>query len=307
MLQRGGRAWGRLVDRLAIFEGTCRFGIFFALALALAHANLERSAVPFAQDASNLRIGEAAGRLQFNGGCFAGFWFPRGNRQQSVFVELKVHHHVAVDGQFTKPEATQGGVLFHRLRLPLVDLDHDVILFGGDRSKWLFRLARDACVAPDDDTEPAALGTYTERVGRDILQHDIQIAVQGSRLQCRSLRNDFVGVDAFSQLATKQFGNDLLDRGHACHSANEQNVVDVVGAKPAILQGHRAWIEKGAEFCGHQFLKGSPVQFVAQVQRRAAALGNEGNFDAGVAHVRELVLCLPRGMVEALHCRRVVA
>ena len=128
-------------------------------------------------------------------------------------------------------ELAQRLVVGRHLALALqdVDLDRRLVVLG--RREDLALAGRDRRVALDQLGHDAALGLDAEGQRGDVEQQDVlDVAGQDAGLDRGADGHDLVRVDAAVRLLARELLDLLLHGGHARHAADEDDVVDLVGA-----------------------------------------------------------------------------
>ena len=135
-------------------------------------------------------------------------------------------------------EAAQRLVVAGHLALALEDVDLDLRLVVRGRREDLALGRRDGRVALDQLGHHAAQRLDAERQRGDVQQQDVlDLARQHAGLDRRADGHDLVRVDALVRLLAAEHLLDRLDDGrHARLAADEDDLVDVAGLEPGILE-----------------------------------------------------------------------
>ena len=96
-------------------------------------------------------------------------------------------------------------------------------------------LSRDCRVAVNHACENAAFGFNTERQWCHVKKkHVFHVTLQDTRLDSCAHGDNFVWIYAFMRLFTKEFCHSFLDSWHTCHTADQNNVINVAGFEASI-------------------------------------------------------------------------
>ena len=112
-------------------------------------------------------------------------------------------------------------------------------------------------VAVDQPGEQAAVGLDAERQRRDVEQHEVlDVAAQDAALDGGADRHHLVGVDLAVRLAAEDLLAPLRSTmRRAGLAADQQHLVDLVGAQAGLLQGVAARALGALDQVAHQVLE----------------------------------------------------
>ena len=112
--------------------------------------------------------------------------------------------------------------------LALEDVDLDLALVVGRGREHLRLRGRDRRVAVDEAGHDAAQGLDAQGQRRDVEEQDVlDLAAEHAGLDRGADGHDLVRVDAAVRLLAEQRLDRLLDRRHAGHAADEDDLVDL--------------------------------------------------------------------------------
>src|SRR4051794_232200 len=192
------------------------------------------------------------------------------------------------------------------LALQDVDLHGRLVVLG--RREDLGLTGRDRRVALDELRHHAALGLDAERERGDVEQEDVlHVAGQDARLDGGADGHDLVRVDAAVRLLAGELLDLLLDGRHPSHAADEDDVVDLVGALVLGVVERLADRDHDAvEQVARQLVELRAGEAHVEVLRAALVGGDERQVDLRLLRRRQLDLGLLGGLVEALESHRVL-
>ncbi len=206
-------------------------------------------------------------------------------------------------------EPAQRLVLGGDLALALEDVDlHDVLVVdhGGEDLRVL---GRDRRVALDQPGEQAALGLDAERERRDVEQHQVlDVAAQDAALDGGAHGHHLVGVDLPVRLAAEDPLHRPHDHRRAGLAADQQHLVDLVGAQAGLLAGRPGRAPRCARPArATSASKWSRVSVRARWRGPVRSAEMNGRLIAASSARGELALGALGGLLEALQRHAVAA
>ena len=109
-------------------------------------------------------------------------------------------------------------------------------------------MRRDRRIALDQRGRHAAQRFDAQRQRRHVQQeHVLYIAAKHAGLNRRANADDFIRVDTLVRLATEEFLDRLLNGRHAGHTAHQDDLGDLGGRQPGVLQGLAAGLNAATD------------------------------------------------------------
>jgi hypothetical protein len=186
-----------------------------------------------------------------------------------------------------------------------VDLDRGLVVVGG--AERLRLLGRDRGVARDERGHHAAERLDAERQRRHVeQQHVLLLAGEHAALDGGADGDDLVGVHAAVRVLAEELLDDLLDLRDARRAADEDHLVDLVGAEPGVLERHLHRRDRALHEVVDELLELGARELDVEVLGARLVGRDEGQVDVGRLGRRQLHLRLLRGLLEALERHRVL-
>lgn len=173
-------------------------------------------------------------------------------------------------------EVTQHLVVLDELTLTLVDLDLDSGLHVGSGREGLGLLGGDGGVAVDQTGEDTAQSLDTEGQRSDIEQENVgNLTSQDGTLNSGTNGNSLIGVNRLGGLTAEHALDRLSDLGHAGHTTNQDDILDVAGLEVGILEGLAHGLLSTGDQGIHEGLKLSTGHLLVDVQSTSSTGGDE--------------------------------
>jgi len=204
-------------------------------------------------------------------------------------------------GDADKLEVSEELVVTDELTLTLVDLDFDSRLEVSSSGEDLGLLGGDGGVAVDQTSEDTAEGLDTEGKRSDIEEEDVSdLTGKDGTLDGGTDGDSLIGVDGLGGVTTE----DVLDRGgnlgHAGHTTNEDNLLDVLGLHVGVLESLADGLDGTVDEGTDELLKLGTGHLAVDVLRARGVGGDEGEVDVGLGSRRKLNLGLLGGLTDTL-------
>ena len=180
----------------------------------------------------DLLVGQAVGRLDLDRLLDVGAQLARGDAQDAVRVDLKLHLHARHAGRHRRNaaqlEARQRSVVGHQLALALQHVDvHGRLVVDGGR-EHLAAGRRNRRVAQDDLRHHAAHRLDAERERRHVEQQHLAVAGdEDVGLHGGAERDDLVGVQLAVRRPAEQLADQAPDERDARRAADQDDLVDL--------------------------------------------------------------------------------
>ena len=219
-----------------------------------------RVAVGLGDEALDLGLGEAAGGIELDALGEVGRHVARRDVDDAVGVDgeghLDLRHAARRRRDADQLEAAERLVLGGELALALEDVDLHGALVVHHGGEDLRVLGRDRRVALDQLGEQPALRLDAERERGDVEQHQVlDVAAQDAPLDGGAHGDHLVGVDLAVRLAAEDPLDRLGDQGGAGLAADQQHLVDLVGAQAGAGEGVEAGPLGARDEVAHQVLE----------------------------------------------------
>ena len=187
-------------------------------------------------------------------------------------------------------------------------MDLHGVLVVDDGGEDLRVLGRNRRVALDQLGEQAAVGLDTDRQRRDIEQHDVlDVAAQDAALDGGADRHHLVRVDLAVGLTAEDLLHPAADHRRAGLTADQQHLVDLIGAQARLLQRVLARAFGARHQVLDQGLEVLAGERAREMARPAVVGGDEGQVDRRLGDRRELALGALGGLLQPLQRHAVVA
>ncbi len=211
----------------------------------------------------NLFFREAAGSGDLDGLFLARPQVLGGDINDPIGIDIEGHIDLGDSsrrgGNSNQFESPQGFVIRGHLAFPLQHVDADGRLIVRGCREDLALPSRDGGVLLDEFGEYRAQGFDAQGEGGYIQKEDVfYIAPQNPCLYSGSDGNYLIGVDPLAGFPREDRFHLLLNLGHSCHPPHEDNVIDIRGRKPSILEGSFAWTFDLIYQVFHQFFQFGP-------------------------------------------------
>lgn len=286
-------AVGSLDGRLALL-------VLVAVALSIVNHGLD------------LRVGEtrAGGDgdgLVLVGGLVLGVDVDNG---VSIDVEgdLDLGNTTVCRGNANKLEVAEHLVVADELTLTLVDLDLDGALEVGGGGEDLGLLGGDGGVAVDQASEDTTEGLNTEGKRSDIKEQDVSnLTRENSTLDGGTDGDSLVGIDRFGGVATEDALDGVGDLGHTGHTANEDDLLDVLSLEVGILEGLAHRLDGPGDERVNELLELGTSHLLVDVLGARGIGSDERQVDVGLGRGGKLNLGLLGGLTDTLYSHAVVA
>ena len=208
-------------------------------------------------------------------------------------------------GQF---EAADGFVVGRHLALALENVDGHRRLVVGRGGERLALLGGHGGVLLNQLGHDPAQGLDAQRQRGDVEQeHVLDLALEHAALDGRADGHHLIRVDALVRILAEDGLDLLLHLGHAGHTANEDNLVDLAGTEPGVLEGGTAGAFAAVDQILDQGFQLGAAQLDVEVLGAAGVGGDERQVDVRLHGRGQLFLGLFRLFLEPLQGHLVVA
>ena len=222
-----------------------------------------------------------------------------GDLHDSVGVDVEGHFDLGEPsgsrGDSDQLELAEELVVVGHLSLALEDSDRDLGLAVGGSGENLGLLRGNGGVPVNDAGEDSSESLESEGQGSDVNEDDVlDVALEDSSLDGGSDGDGLVGVDAFVGLLAEELLDQLLDLGHATHSSDQQNLVDLVLLEAGVLEAQLAGLDGLVQEVVGEALELGAGEHVCEVLGPGGVGSQVGQVDLGLQRRRQLDFGLSR-------------
>ncbi len=208
----------------------------------------------------DLVLGEPAGRVDLDRLRLVGRHVARRDAHDAVRIDREgdfdLRHAARCRRDSDQLEAPEGTVLGGDLALALENVHFDRVLVVDHGGEDLRVLRGDGGVALDEPDEQAAVGLDAERQRGDVEQDQVlDVAADDAALDGGADRHHLVGVDVAVRRAPEDALDRLPDQRRAGLPAHQQDLVDVLGGEPGLLDRVAAGTFRARHQLGHEGLR----------------------------------------------------
>src|SRR5687768_11789836 len=220
---------------------------------------------------------------------------------------LDLRHAARSRRDAVKDEARQALVVPGKLALALDDVDLHLGLAVAGRREDLRLRRGDRAVALDELGGDATQRLDPERQRRDVEKKDVlHLALQHTGLDRRANSHDLIGIHGLVRLLAEQLLHGLDDQGHARHTTDEDDLIDLVRAHLGVGDGLLDGTDRLLDEVADKLLQLAPRERDDEVLRTGLVRRDERQVDLGLLGARELDLRLLRGLLQTLKRHAVV-
>lgn len=221
--------------------------------------------------------------------------------------DLDLRNTTVGRGDTDKLEVAQKLVVADELTLTLVNLDLDGALEISSGGEDLGLLGGDSGVTVDQTREDTTEGLDTERKRGNIEQEKVSdLTSENGTLDSGTNGNSLVRVDGLGRVTTEDALHRLGDLGHASHTTDEDDLLDVLGLEGSILQGLANGVNSPGDERINQLLELSTGHLGVDVLGAGGISCDEGQVDLSLGGGGKLNLGLLSGLTDTLDSHAVV-
>jgi hypothetical protein len=200
-----------------------------------------------------------------------------------------------------KLEVSEQLVVADKLTLTLVNLDLDGALEVGGRREDLRLLGGDGGVAVDQAGENTTEGLNTKGQRCNVEQKKVSdLASKDSTLDGSTDSDSLVRVDRLGGIAAEDALDGLGNLGHASHTANENDLGDLLWLEIGVLESLANRVNSAADQGVHHLLKLGAGELGVDVLGSGCVGGDEGQVDVGLRRGGQLDLGLLGSLADTL-------
>ena len=220
---------------------------------------------------------------------------------------LDLRHPARRGGKPDEVKYPEGLVVPSHLALALEDLDLDRGLVVRRRREGFALLGWNGRVPLDQLRAHPAERLDAEGERRHVEQQKVlDVAREDAALDRRADRHHLVGVDPLVRLLPEELLDELLDSRHPGLTADQDDLVDVLGLHARVLERLFARTRRAVDDVFDELLELGSRELQLEMLRARRVRRDERQVDFGLDHVRELDLGLLRRFLQALHRHRVL-
>ncbi|ROW05767.1 hypothetical protein VMCG_05263 [Cytospora schulzeri] len=246
------------------------------------------------------RAGGNGDRLVLVGGLVLGMDVDNG---VGINVEgnLDLRDTTVGRGDADQLEVAEHLVVLDELTLTLVDLDLNSSLEVGGSREDLGLLGGDGGVAVDQTSEDTTEGLNTQGQRSNVQEQKVlNLTREDSTLDSSTNGDSLIRVDGLGGVTAEDALDGLSDLGHAGHTTNEDNLLDVLGLEAGVLEGLLDGLDGPADERVDHLLKLSTGELQVDVLGAGGISGDEGQVDVSLERRRQLDLSLLSSLTDTL-------